>query len=132
MAGAAPKLPSDSPYIPTAVPVGDEAIPELAGREPTHNEQVLIAGEPIAVGSSNVDEFWWSWQNRRLFVRFLDGSLYAYEGVGLDVARGMIETDSHGRYVWNVLRAQGFPYRQLEKGGARRKGRVIRLRGKGE
>lgn len=131
MAGAAPRLPSDSPYIPTGVPVGAEAIPELNGREPTHNEQALIAGEPIAVGSSNVDEFWWSWQNRRLFVRFLDGSLYAYEGVPLPIAVGMIETDSHGRYVWNVLRANGYPYRKLDGGGKKKATRVIRIHGKG-
>lgn len=119
--------------VPTAVPVGDDTIPELRGREPTHNERVLIGGEPIKAGSTNVDEFWWVWQERRLYVRFLDGSLYAYDGVGLAVAVGMIETDSHGRYVWNVLRADGYPYRKVAAAtGPRRAPRVVRLYRKGE
>lgn len=123
-------VPDAREVVPTAAPVGaagEALIPELAGRTPTHNEQVLISGEPVAMASSNVGEIWWHWQARRLFVRFLDGSLYAYEGVGLAVAVGMVETDSPGRYVWNHLRDR-FPYRRLAQGtGPRKPPQVVRL-----
>src|SRR5215831_12201723 len=81
--------------VPTATPVyGDEVsallgleegesrsvIPELEGRNPTHNESVLLAGIPISMASTNVDEIWYNWQNRKLFVRFLNGGLYTYNG----------------------------------------------------
>lgn len=99
---------------PSAIPVdnqGNSLIPELAHRSPTHNESVLIARTPIAMASSNVDEIWWNWghdgvYDPKLFVRFLDGSLYSYNGpeASLSVAVGMVETMSPGRYVWNVLR----------------------------
>jgi hypothetical protein len=120
--------PSADPTIPTGAP----DIPDLGGRQPTNNEQVMISGEPVYVGSTNVSSFWWNWQAQRLFVEFLDGSLYAYEGVPLAVAVGMIETDSHGRYVWNVLRANGYAYRRLAKGGTKGQARVIRLMRPGE
>ena len=117
--------------VPTGVPVDDNGvplIPELADRDPTRNELFLISGEPISMGSTNVQEIWWAWEQRRLFVRFLDGSLYAYEGVSLAVAAAMIETDSPGRFVWNKLRDR-YPYARLVKGsgGSRAKPQVVRL-----
>lgn len=115
--------------IPSAVPTdgnGNSLIPELRGRNPTHNEALIISGEPIAMASTNVSEIWWAWEQRRLFVEFLDGSLYAYEGVGLDTVRDMVETASPGRYVWNYLRDR-FPYRRLQKGTQKRPPQVIRL-----
>lgn len=113
--------------IPTAVPVdasGKSLIPGLAGRTPTHNESILIRGDTISMGSTNVKEIYWSWNGTgaggavpTLFVRFLDQSLYAYYDVPLSVALGMAMTPSPGRYVWNVLRV-GWP-----TGG----GRAVRL-----
>lgn len=125
-------VPDATPHagVPTGVPVdaaGHSLIPELADRPPTHNEQHLISGEPISMGSTNVAEIWWMWQERRLFVRFLSGDLYSYDGVPLSVAVGMIETDSPGRYVWNKLRDL-YPYRRLAKGsGPRARPQVVRL-----
>jgi hypothetical protein len=134
---------------PSAIPLdqnGDSLIPELANRNPTHNESVLIARTPIALSSSNVDEIWWNWGSEgvydpKLFVRFLGGSLYSYNGpkASLSVAVGMVETMSPGRYVWNVLRIL-FPvpdskgtgpdtYTCLIKGASKgkRKRQVVRL-----
>lgn len=101
-------------YVPSGVPVdayGVPLIPELVSRLPTHNESMLIAGAPIAMASSNVAEIWWKWgegetYDPKLFVRFLSGALYSYNGpdASLTVAADMIETMSPGRYVWNVLR----------------------------
>ena len=135
--------------ITTAVPVdesGNRLIPELVGRDPNHNESILMAGTHIAMASSNVDEIWWSWGTGttyypQLFVKFLGGALYSYNGpkASLSVAVGMIETMSPGRYVWNVLRVL-FPvpgskgvgpgtYTELVKGppGGKRKRQVVRL-----
>lgn len=120
---------ADNSLIPTASPLGDSGqalIPELAGRSPTHNESVLLSGETITVGSTNVKEFWYHWQAKRLFIRFLNGSLYAYEQVPFSVAMGMLEAGSHGRFVWNKLR-DIYPYRMLEKGaGGKTSPQVIR------
>lgn len=117
--------------VPTAAPVDDRGIaliPELAGRAPTHNESVILSGEPIATASTNVKEFWYMWQERRLFVRFLDQSLYVYRGVPLAVVVRFLETDSHGRFVHNYL-TNDYPYDRLAKGdGRRRPAQVLRLR----
>lgn len=133
---------------PAGIPVdgqGNSLIPELENRSPTHNESVLIARTPVAMASTNVDEIWWNWghdgvYDPKLFVRFLDGSLYSYNGpkASLSVAVGMIETMSPGRYVWNVLRVL-FPvpgargtgpdtYTPLIKGARKsRRPQVVRL-----
>ncbi len=119
-----------NPDIPVGVPVDDRGnplIPDLGGRNPTRNEAALIAGQEIHLGSTNVGAIWYAWEPRRLFVRFLDGSVYSYESVPLDVAVGMVETDSPGRYVWNVLRANNYAYRRLAAGTkANPKPQVIR------
>jgi hypothetical protein len=100
--------------LSTGVPVDSNdqiLIPELVNRSPTHNESVLLAGDEIHMASTNVESMWWRWginetYEPRLFVRFLDGSLYVYHGAELGLAVGMIQTSSPGRYVWNVLRVR--------------------------
>jgi hypothetical protein len=104
---------------PFGVPLddaGNSLIPELQNRAPTHNESVMLGGHTVKLGSTNVDEVWYFWQERRLFVRFRDGSLYAYDNVPLSIAVGMVEAGSAGRYVWNVLRVGPFPYRRMVHG----------------
>lgn len=134
---------ADVDLIPTAAPVADDGtalIPELRGRAPTHNEAQLLSGQPIAAGSTNVDEFWWIWNyggggyRPVLYVRFLDGGLYGYVGVPLPVAVDFITTDSHGRFVWNRLR-DVYPLlggQAIKKGDSsnRRKPQVVRLHNK--
>lgn len=127
--------------VPTARPLNDfggNIIPELAARDPTHNESILLAGLPVHMGSTNVQEIWYNWQGEfpKLFVRFLDGSLYSYNDCTLTMAVGMVETMSPGRYVWNVLRIE-FPtkgsgsktYTPLVKGErkGKQKPQVVRL-----
>jgi hypothetical protein len=131
---------------PSGVPLdasGNPLIPELRGRAPDHNENVVIAGFPITMASTNVQEIWWHWGDGetyfpRLFVRFLSGALYSYNGCSLTTAVGMIQTMSPGRYVHNVLRIE-FPtkgtgwgtYTPLvtpPKGTKPRKAQVVRLR----
>ena len=148
-------MPSDYDDVPEALPVdetpgwatavgipeddyGTSVIPELVDRPPTHNESVLISGIPVQMGSTNVQEIWWNWKGDdggyypRLFVRFLDGSLYVYNNCPLETAVGMVETMSPGRYVWNVLRVgwptdNGSAVRLIKGGGGRRKPQVVRL-----
>lgn len=126
----------------TGVPVGEDGvpvIPELVDRPPSHNESVLISGIPITMASTNVQEIWWTWQDQaggyfpKLFVRFLDGSLYVYKNCDLTTAVGMVETMSPGRYVHNVLMV-GWPTstgaaERLIKGQSRgrRKAQVVKL-----
>lgn len=113
--------------IPDTIPDSVPQIPELGGRTATHNEAYLISGGSVAAASSNVKEFWWKWDEQKLFVRFLDEALYAYSGVPLAVAVGMIETDSPGRYVWNVLRDRYPTHRVSGSVGKRARSQVVRL-----
>jgi len=120
------------PDVPTAVPVDDAGvslIPELRGRAPTRNEQSLISGDWVNVGSTNVDRFKWEWRGGGvLTVQFLDGAVYEYDGVPLTVAAAFVESDSAGRFVWNILRAEGYRYRKVRAAtGARKPKRVIRV-----
>lgn len=126
--------------VPAAVPVDDNGvskIPELRGRAPTWNESILIGGDKITMASTNVEEIWWNWSedlihyNPKLWVKFLDGSLYVYNDVPLSVAVGMVQTASPGRYVWNVLRV-GWPTpsraQRVYKGtSGRKRPQVVRL-----
>lgn len=132
-------IPDPVSLIPAAVPqdaAGRSLIPELVGRSPTHNESILISGDTITMGSSNVKEIHWFWKGPTLFVRFLDGSLYAYYNCPLNIAVGMVETASPGRYVWNILRprwptptaAQCLVKGPSRAGKGRPKPQVIRIR----
>lgn len=126
--------------IPSAVPVdenGVSKIPELVNRSPTHNESMLISGDPISMGSTNVEEVWWTWSmdfvryDPKLWVKFLDGSVYVYNDCPLNIAVGMIQTASPGRYVHNVLMI-GWPTptraQRVSKGtGKRKRSQVVKL-----
>lgn len=118
--------------IPTAVPVDDAGVslvPELRGRSPTRTESEILSGEPIACGSTNVKEFFYVWQTRRLYVRFLSEALYYYADVPLSVAVAFLQTDSHGRFVHNFLDGV-FRHTLVSppvKGKGRPKAQVVRL-----
>ena len=126
--------------IPAAVPVDDNGvskIPEFIGRSPSHNEAMLITGDPISMGSTNVAEIWWTWSSDfiryepKLWVKFLDGSLYVYDDVPIGIAVGMINTASPGRYVHNVLMI-GWPtptraHRVYKGTGRRKRPQVVKL-----
>jgi hypothetical protein len=120
--------------IPTAVPVDESGvpdIPELHGRTPTHNEAFAISGQPLSTFSTNVEEFWWNWREKRLFVRFLGGTFGYYDNVPLSLVVKFIETSSHGRFVHKYLAYNPqFPWTAIERptpGTARKKPQVGRL-----
>lgn len=85
------------------------------------DEDRFLSGEVKYVQSSNVAWFQWlgfyegTGQVRdQLYVGFLDGSVYEYDGVNLSEALLFFRTDSPGRTVWRELRILGttFGYRK--------------------
>ena len=62
------------------------------------------------VSSSNVGAVAYAPDFARLFVRFLNGSLYAYEAVSPETHAAFLAAPSKGRWVWDVLRAGGYAY----------------------
>lgn len=64
------------------------------------------------VKSSNVSAISYDRLNHRLFVAFLTGGVYQYDGVPVRVAADMFYTNSQGRFVWQRLRDR-YPYRRL-------------------
>jgi hypothetical protein len=110
---------------PMAEFVDEEDVP--AAIELTHNEQFLVDGGVWHAGSTNVSSMSWDYKTKTMTVEFLTGAVYEYYNVSLDVAVGMIETDSPGRYVWNVLRDR-YAYKKVQDAtGPRRPPQVVRL-----
>lgn len=103
---------ADTPYGP-----GDGPTPPT-GSWFSPNEQVALNGAWVKLNSSNVDEIRYVAQDKALEVRFLDkgkGSAhYRYLDVPASVFLRFLETDSPGRFVWNVLRADGYRYQRLD------------------
>jgi KTSC domain len=69
--------------------------------------------EMIPVASSNVLAIGYDQKNKLLRVEFHNGHLYEYSAVPVAVFDAFLESNSKGSFVWQVLRAQGFPYVQL-------------------
>jgi len=67
----------------------------------------------IPVESSNVQEFGYDEENRMLYVRFLNGSLYVYYDVAPDIYDGFFMAPSKGKYVWSHLRDR-YEYARVE------------------
>lgn len=61
----------------------------------------------IAVDSSNIQAIGYDKAFSRLFVKFLDGSIYAYDRVELAVWEGFQRADSKGGYLFRVIRNKG-------------------------
>jgi KTSC domain len=94
---------------------------------PEGSKDAVFFGEEIHVGSTNVASFRFDVKTSTLYVRFLNGSLYEYLEVPIEVAYKAIDTDSPGRFVWNSLR-DVYLYKQLEPATKRRpKAQVIRV-----
>lgn len=65
----------------------------------------------IPVSSSNLASV--GYENGTLYVRFLNGSLYAYSGVPESVYRGLLNADSHGHYLAVYVKGT-YPYRRIQ------------------
>jgi len=91
----------------------DEILAFLGGEEqrrggrasgPSVREAAIGSLDWISVSSTNVDAYAYAADFRRLYVSFLNGSVYSYEDVGPDVWEAFQAADSKGRFVWDVLR----------------------------
>lgn len=64
----------------------------------------------LPVSSSNLSSV--GYENGTLYVRFNNGSLYAYSGVPESVYRGLMSASSHGKYL--AAHVKGiYPYRRI-------------------
>jgi hypothetical protein len=61
----------------------------------------------IAVDSSNIQAIGYDRKFSRLFVKFLGGSIYAYDRVESSVWDGFQRADSKGNYLYRVIRSNG-------------------------
>jgi hypothetical protein len=82
----------------------------------TPNEQIAVGGDWVQMASSNVDEIRYLAADAILEVIFLNGYHYQYYRVPPQVFLDFLQTDSPGRFVWNVLRADGYEYARLGAG----------------
>lgn len=72
----------------------------------------LYSGQWAGLISSNVDSIRFNFDQKNLFVRFNNNSVYYYAGVSAAVARAMFKTGSPGRFVWRRLRGK-YPYARI-------------------
>lgn len=72
-----------------------------------------MAIKMLPVRSSNVDEIGYDAKERRLWIRFLDGSLYRYEDVPQSIWRSFKIAPSKGRFVWQNVRDR-YEYERVE------------------
>jgi hypothetical protein len=100
--------------------------------------QWAASGQWVHLASSNVTAIRYIEDARILEVEFHGGGVqafYSYFAVPPEVAVGFYNADSPGRYVWRVLRGEGFHYVRISAlSGARvpRGSRVIRRKLPGE
>jgi hypothetical protein len=71
------------------------------------DEDDIRRGKVMHVKSSNVDWFKYDESSQTMTIGFLDGSIYEYYSVPLNVALGMYRTGSPGGYVWDTFRVRG-------------------------
>lgn len=64
----------------------------------------------VTVNSSHLSSV--GYENGTLYVRFLDGSLYAYDGVPPHVHRELMAADSHGQYLARHVKGI-YPYSRI-------------------
>lgn len=64
------------------------------------------------VSSSNIDSIGYDEQNREVYVRFLNGSLYVYRGVPEFEFQNLLEAPSHGSYLHRNFK-NVYPYERV-------------------
>lgn len=79
-------------------------------------EQSALGGGWHQMASSNVDEIRYLMAERILEVIFHNNYHYSYFNVPASVYLDFLKTDSPGRFVWRVLRADGYEYARIGSG----------------
>lgn len=105
------------PHQPALGPLGPPGL--LAERLSTDNmdeEEARRSAEWHTLASSNVGETRYLAKDRQLEIRFLSNYYYTYDDVPPDIFRNFIFAESPGRYVWNVIRANGYAYHRIGAG----------------
>ncbi len=72
------------------------------------------SGKWVTVKSSNVHKIRYDRHQKRLYVKFLGGSVYQYDGVARNTAEAMFMAPSLGKFVWRRLRGR-FPYQKVDE-----------------
>ena len=70
--------------------------------------------EMIPVSSSNVQEIGYDEENQILYVRFLNNSLYCYQGVPIAEFYGLQNASSVGGYLSQNIKKEPYTYQRLE------------------
>jgi KTSC domain len=66
-----------------------------------------------AVNSSAILRIWYEPKDKRLFVTFAGGEIYAYEGVPAPLYRAFLAAESKGKFC-NAHIRERYPYRRVE------------------
>lgn len=74
-------------------------------------ELLMEAIAPTNVDSSHLKTI--EHNGKDLYITFLNGSTYEYDNVPEGLAKGMIDADSSGKYLWKYVRDK-FPYRKVQ------------------
>ena len=67
----------------------------------------------VSVDSSNLEAVRYDPARETLYIRFLNGSRYAYYGVSPGVHQGLMGSDSKGSYHWKHIRNK-YEYERLD------------------
>ena len=65
------------------------------------------------VDSSNLDSIGYSEENSVLEVEFLNGSIYEYLDVPVEVYHGIMKADSKGKYLNEFVKKAGYTYSKI-------------------
>lgn len=104
-----PKPPSSS------WPWGGEEDEDPAGGD-ADEEEAKAFREWHVLSSSNVGETRYLAEEKILEIRFLSNYYYQYFEVPAEIFRDFIVASSPGRFVWNVIRANGYDYDRIGAG----------------
>lgn len=74
-------------------------------------ELLMEAIAPTDVDSSHLKTI--EHNGKDLYITFLNGSTYEYDNVPEGLAKGMINADSSGKFLWKYVRDK-FPYRKVQ------------------
>lgn len=73
-------------------------------RSPEEYAVIYDGKEYSSFSSSNVQLFYYDYEEAHLYVQFKDNSLYRYDGVPEQVVVQFMRAGSKGRFVWYGLR----------------------------
>lgn len=67
----------------------------------------------IPVQSSNLQAVGYDVSEKRLYVRFLNGSEYVYFNVPENIYQGLMQAASHGQFLDRFVKKAGYTYERI-------------------